>query len=54
MLFESFCHQHSQNLETCADEINCAVLMYQTLERSISEPLLTMLGCPVLSVGRDQ
>lgn len=54
MLFESFCHQHSQNHETCADEINCAVLMYQTLERSISEPLLTMLGCPVLSVGRDQ
>ena len=47
MLFESLCHQHSQNLETCADETICAALMYQTLERSISGLLLTMLGCPV-------
>ena len=50
MLFETFCHQHSQNLETCADEIDYAVLMYQSLERSISELLLTMLGCPIFSV----
>ena len=49
MLFESFCHQHSQSLETCADETICAALMYQTLEGSISESLLTMLGCPVFS-----
>ena len=44
MLFESYCHQDSQSLETCADEIIFAVLMYQILESSIGELLLTMPG----------
>ena len=50
MSSESSCRLHSQSLATCADETICAALKYQTLERSISESLLTMLGYPVFSV----
>ena len=45
MLFENIRHQHLPSLVTGADEIICAVSIYQTLERSNSELLLTMLGC---------
>lgn len=54
MLFESFCHPHSRNLETYADGIICAVLMCQIFECGLSEPLLTILGCPAISLWGGQ